>query len=188
MKIEDRIIKSCTELAQTRGLRNFTMDELAARAGVSKRTVYRYYRSKEEIVEAVLDNFMTNAAAEGDRIMALELSPINLINQILNYLFINARFIVSEPGLNDLRQYYPHLWKKIEQFRSERIAILIQLITRERQGLVNDIDPRIISAVTMASIQAVLNPDFILENGLSFQETAKQLIRFLMSAVVIEQK
>ncbi|MDD3269512.1 MAG: TetR/AcrR family transcriptional regulator [Syntrophomonadaceae bacterium] len=183
MKIEERILNACTELAQTRGLRNYTVDELAARAGISKRTLYRYYRSKDEIVEAVLDKFMTRAAAEADLMIASEESPLTLINHMLHYLFTNGRFIISEPGLNDLRQYYPQLWEKIEQFRSERIAILIQLITRERQGSANDIDPRIISAVTMASIQAVLNPDFILGNGLSFEKTAEQLIRFLMSAV-----
>lgn len=186
MKIEERIINACAELAQTRGLRNFTVDELAARAGVSKRTVYRYYRSKEEIVEAVLENFMSRAAAEADLMIASQEPPLTLINHMLNYLFTNGRFIISEPGLNDLRQYYPHLWKKIEQFRSERIAILIQLINRERQGSANDVDPRIISAVTRAAIQAVLNPDFILENGLSFQETAEQLIKFLVSAIVKE--
>lgn len=187
MKIEARILHACTELVQTRGLRNFTVDELAARAGISKRTFYRYYRSKEEIVEATLDNFMAGVAAEADRMLASEANPLTLINHMLNYLFLNGRFIISEPGLNDLRQYYPQLWKKIERFRSERITMVIEMINRNRQEQAADaIDPRIISAAILASIQAVLNPDFILENGLSFEKTAEQLIRFLMSAVAKE--
>ncbi|MEN6325336.1 MAG: TetR/AcrR family transcriptional regulator [Syntrophomonas sp.] len=189
MKIEERILNACTELTQTRGLRNFTVDELAARAGVSKRTLYRYYRSKDEIIEAVVENFINRAAAEGDRIIKLEANPVNIINHMLSYLFANGRFITGDPGLNDLRQYYPHLWEKIERFRSERIAMVIGIINCGRREQAADaIDPRIITTAILASIQAVLNPDFILDNGLSFEKTAEQLIRFLLSAVAEKQE
>ncbi len=187
MKIEARILNACTELAQTRGLRNFTVDELAARAGISKRTLYRYYHSKDEIITAAVENFITKTAAEGDRIMKLESNPVKLINHMLRYLFVNGRFIISEPGLNDLRHYYPHLWEKIERFRSERIAMVIGMVNCSRQKQAADaIDPRIMTAAILASIQAVLNPDFILDNGLSFEKTAEQLIRFLLGAIAKE--
>lgn len=186
MGIQERIINACTELAQTRGLRNFTVNELAARAGISKRTLYRYYHSKEEIVEATLDYFMARAAGEADRLIASGAKPHTIINHMLNYIFTNGRFIINEPGLNDLRKYYPHLWKKIEQFRSERITMLIEMINRFHQEQESAIDPRIASTAILASIQAVLNPDFILENGLSFEKAAEQLVRFLLAGIIKE--
>jgi hypothetical protein len=36
-------------------------------------------------------------------------------------------------------------------------------------------------AVILASIQAVLNPDFVLANNLTFEETARQLSKLLLS-------
>jgi hypothetical protein len=42
-------------------------------------------------------------------------------------------------------------------------------------SLLQDIDPRVLTAVLTAVIQNVLNPDFILENNLTFEETARQL-------------
>jgi hypothetical protein len=38
-----------------------------------------------------------------------------------------------------------------------------------------NIDPLILSTVIVAAIQNVLNPTFILENNLTFEETAQQL-------------
>lgn len=55
MDIRERIIKACRDLAVEQGLRGFTMDELAQRAGLSKRTVYRYFDSKQAIIQASLD-------------------------------------------------------------------------------------------------------------------------------------
>ena len=70
MDIRERIIKACRDLAVEQGLRHFTMDELAQRAGVSKRTVYRYFDSKESIIEASLEQFMSEAATRAEDLLA----------------------------------------------------------------------------------------------------------------------
>ncbi|MEN6348914.1 MAG: TetR/AcrR family transcriptional regulator [Syntrophomonas sp.] len=183
MDIKDRIINACRELAKSRGLAGFTVDELANRAGVSKRTVYRYYRSKEEIIEAAADAFMGEVAAEADRLITVCEDPVNILNQMLGYLFAHGQFITNPASFNDLRQHYPELWKKIDKFRIERIKQIISTVGN-KSNLVTDIDPRILTAVISTSVQSILNPDFILENGLNFEKTAEQLSRFLMSAVL----
>lgn len=64
MEIRERIIAAYSELARLQGFHAVTMDELAVRARVSKRTIYRYFRSKVEIIEATLDAFMAEIATE----------------------------------------------------------------------------------------------------------------------------
>ena len=46
MGIRERIIRACQELSVNRGLSGVTMDEVVAHAGVSKRTVYRYFAGR----------------------------------------------------------------------------------------------------------------------------------------------
>lgn len=57
MDISEKILAACRKLIEQKGFRGFTMDELALNAGVSKRTVYKYYKSKDEIIEKVIDVF-----------------------------------------------------------------------------------------------------------------------------------
>jgi AcrR family transcriptional regulator len=180
VKINERIINACQELARSRGLHNFTMDELSAHAGLSKRTVYRYFRSKEDIIEAAVDSFLDGAAAEVDSLIYSEKDPLEVLSNMFNYIFAHGQFLFMSPALDDLRKYYPHLWQKIDHFRIQRIKTVIEMLKSQNHiQAMTDIDPRILIAVITASVQAVLNPDFILENGLTFEETAGQLSKLI---------
>lgn len=184
MDIRDRILIACRDLARTKGFYNLNMDELAKLAGVSKRTVYRYFRSKEEIIEATLDAFMAHMAHQIDQILTREDPAPEMIAAVMKELFAQGQFIFNPNGLNDLRVHYPHLWQKIDSFRMERARIAIAVyMQRSDNRVLQGIDPRIISTVILASLQAVLNPDFILENGLTFEATAIQLSKFLIASL-----
>jgi len=184
MDIRARIIQACRQLSQVRGFNNMNMDELAARAGVSKRTVYRYFPSKEAVIEATLYGFLDEVASEADQLLQNEKEPARILYGLLNYLFIHGQFVINPYSFNDLRVYYPNLWQKIDRFRLERIRSVLGLInSNEEPVLIGGIDSRIIAAVILASVQAVLNPDFVLTNNLTFEETARQLSKLLVSAV-----
>jgi AcrR family transcriptional regulator len=182
MNIKDRIIAACRDLSRQRGFHNINMDELAARAGVSKRTVYRYFSGKEAIIEATLDVFMDEVAFEADQLMQNEEEPARILSNLLNYLFINGQFVINPYSFNDLRVYYPRLWQKIDRFRLERIVSVLDYTNHNgKSALLSEVDPRIVSAVILASIQTVLNPNFVLANNLTFEETARQLNTLLLN-------
>lgn len=183
MGIRERILQACQELARIKGFYNINMDELAQQAGISKRTLYRYFRSKEEIIEASLDAFTTEMAEEAGKILEQDLPAAELIAAVMKLLFTRGQFVTNPAGLNDLRVHYPQLWKKIDSFRLEKARGAITRFMQQSQNpVLQEIDPRIITAVTLASIQTVLNPVFIFENDLSFESTANQLSKFLMAS------
>lgn len=182
MEIDERIIQACQDLIMEYGYRGFSMDALAARSGVSKRTLYRHFRSKDQVVEATLDAFMQDMGRELDTIFLQENDPVKIINNIFTQLSIRGRFTLNTRSLDDLRRYYPHLWVKIDKFRQDRIRhIFFRLPGLNRPGTLNHVDPRILLAVITASIQAVLNPEFIIDNGLTFEDAALQLSRILLA-------
>lgn len=175
MDIRERIINACRALALDQGLHRFTMDALAVKAGVSKRTIYRYFDSKEAVIEATLDDFMQGAAAKVEQMLLGEQNPIIFFNYFLNYLFTQGKFIINPAALSDLRLYYPQLWSRIDAFRLNQLRSVLNRLMAANPSLLQDIDPRILAAALTAVIQNVLNPDFILENNLTFEETARQL-------------
>ena len=50
----ERVLEAAYALFTRRAVRDVGVDELVARAGVAKATLYRYFPSKEDVVEAVL--------------------------------------------------------------------------------------------------------------------------------------
>lgn len=184
MGIKQRIITAARQSMAERGYKGWTMDELSARAQVSKRTLYRYYASKEDLIEAVIDDFLASIGSQFDELMASGATIQQMLGIILSQLLDQGKFITADRSLEDLRVIYPHLWEKIDAFRTEKIRVVTDYIIRTNSNSpVSDINPRIFAAVVTASIRVVANPDFILENGLTFEEVSTQLVRFLLGSL-----
>ena len=50
--MEDKIIKTATEMFLKLGFKSVTMDDIAAELCISKKTIYKYFQNKEVLVEA----------------------------------------------------------------------------------------------------------------------------------------
>lgn len=156
-----------------------SMDQLAAQAGVSKRTVYRHFKSKEEIIETVIEKMLLWTEKRIKEIISDCPSPEIMLKELLTHFLEVGRTLINPVVLDDLRRHYPHLWQRIDDFRMARAHMLVQtLITKSSKDGIRDIDSRIITRAVTASIQAVINPEFIINNGLTFEETVGQLLLF----------
>lgn len=171
-------MEALINLSRTKGFYKVTMDELAAEAGLSKRTVYRYFRSKGEIVEAIIDGFCQRMGQEADH-AAQKRNPEEIFEHILNNFFMIARTMINPLVLEDLRVHYPQFWRKIDEFRMGKAQMLIRAFLDEKNNAyARDINPRIVTTVVLAGIQAVLNPEFIINNGLTFEDAITGLLDF----------
>ncbi len=63
---DEAILKAARELLAEAGVRGLTVEGVAARAGVAKTTVYRRYRSKDDLALAVLIDMVEKVAAVQD--------------------------------------------------------------------------------------------------------------------------
>lgn len=187
MAYRQRIVNAMRELAFTGGFHRVTMDELAAQAGISKRTIYRYFDSKEEIIKEVLADFL--AAAEQKLLEALACSadPLEKIQYALKVLPGNiGRF--QPMALYDLQKYYPHLWEEIERFRAAKIQMLYEsLLNSDDRDRFRQVDSRIFTTALLASVRAVVNPAFIMENNLNIEETIQSIFTIFLHGVVKEK-
>lgn len=182
MEIRQRIISACQQLAYSKGFRNITVDEIAQNAGVSKRTVYRRFQSKDEILEATIDDFLQDVGRESEQLLNSGQDMQIIIYKIINYVIAGRKSIMSQRVMEDLNQYYPHLWQKINDFRMERIKTMIAMAESQR-AFNSQINPLILSTIISVSIEEVVNPEFIIKNNLNFEEVIAQVIAVFMPAL-----
>lgn len=182
--IKERIVLAYYRLLPNRGFSRVTMDELASEAGLSKRTIYRYFSSKEEIIEAVIDSFLKMMGEKADKVLESEKQPEEIFKSIINTLVKKGHFMVNKTVLGDLQQHYPEYWDRIDSFRVKKVKKVIDTIYKQEENYVKThIDPQIIVAVFTASIQAVLNPEFLISQGMSIEEAAHQLSQMLQYGI-----
>lgn len=92
------------ELFYAYGLKNLSMDELSRRLGISKKTLYTFVKSKEELIERVLINEETtllNKRAEIDKL------HVNAIEKLL---------IISQSVHEEMKRYNPMLLFEMEKY------------------------------------------------------------------------
>ncbi|HAG07656.1 MAG: Transcriptional regulator [Clostridia bacterium 62_21] len=187
MDYRRRIATAFKELAVARGLHGVTMDELAAHAGLSKKTIYRHFRSKEEIVALLVEELLQSVATRVQQALALSDSPVDRVAHLIETVVRDVKPL-APLLLHDLQKYYPHLWEKIERFRAEKIQRTFEDLLREDpQGCFRPVNPKIFTAALIASVRAVVNPAFIMENNLSPEETVRSLFAIFMYGVVADR-
>ncbi|UWG95741.1 TetR/AcrR family transcriptional regulator [Dehalobacter sp. DCM] len=173
METREKIILACEELAikKALGFSRLSMDEVAKTAGVSKRTVYRHFDSKEALFEAVINKITDEIIARNIHLTDTEKDIHLMITGILQ----NISYLINPQFLADLNNHFPLLWKRIDQIRQKKIDFLIEhLLTKRKLRL--RVDKQIFKASLIAAMTAVLNPEFILKSGMSFEQVGQEFL------------
>jgi TetR/AcrR family fatty acid metabolism transcriptional regulator len=71
----EQIIKAATKVFARDGLQKGRIDDIAQEAGIGKGTVYEYFRSKEELFEAIVEGVIHQSIQLVDSVLQVEASP-----------------------------------------------------------------------------------------------------------------
>lgn len=184
MDYRERIIAAYREQAARRGFSRVTVDDLVETTGISKRTIYRYFSSKDEIVESVVVDFITDLSRKIEGALDTAADPVEQIFNVISVLTGNIK-LVEPVFLYDLHKYYPHLWERIEQFRAQRIQQVFEsLMAGGGQDFFRETHPKIFTTALLASIRAVINPMFVIENQLHMEDTIQSLFNIFLYGIV----
>ena len=172
------------------GFSRVTTDELAAELGISKKTLYKHFPSKEELLRSVIHREMDGIAV---RLEQLGSDPQQDFPETLKSLMNLAAAQlakVSGPFMRDLHRYAPELWREIDRFRQEmlydRLGTLI-LEGQERGFFRPDIDGRLILLIHVQTIQSVINPETLETLPLRPMAIFETLIRILYGGLLTDE-
>src|SRR3954452_16403062 len=109
--VRERIVAGAREHFFAHGFRGVTMDDLAAELGMSKKTLYAHFRSKPELVEAVIQCKAAAVEAELARIEAEHGSDFpEALREMLGCMQRHAEEI-QPTFVRDMRQSAPELFE-----------------------------------------------------------------------------
>lgn len=110
--MKETILKKAGEIFLKYGFKSVTMDDIANDLGISKKTIYKYYKNKVELVDEAVCYFhedlhktITNICTVGHNAIQENFE----IKKIFKELFKNA----DDSPMYQLEKYYPKTYKKI---------------------------------------------------------------------------
>lgn len=164
------------------GIRGVTMDDIAAHLGISKKTLYQYVQSKDDLIIRILelhfDSRKALAAALADR-------ADNAVDEFLLVLAHNLRELerMGSNLLHDLQKYHHTAWLHIQQFRQDYLVAWVSanILRGRAEGLYRmDFNAEITARLHIASTFAVFDPEWFPDTSFSKQEVLETfMVQFL---------
>lgn len=170
------------------GFYKTSMDEIAADLQVSKKTIYKYFSNKENLVEESIDSMLLRSDRIVSEIVNGRKDVIEKFVALLEF-YSNEVSVVSEKWIKDLQVHAPEFWKKIDEFRHKKIYTVAEKLLRQgrKEKYVAPYPPKLIMASFAASIREIVNPSFLIENKYSMKEAIHYVFDIQMNGILTDE-
>jgi len=132
---EDIVKRALNDFMQY-GFKTFTMDDLANKMGMSKKTLYEHFPSKQDLVDACLDYALEMSCTNVTTFVQGEVSVIE--NVYRNQKKVQEVFnINSDRPIWELQKYYPKTYERMEGEFAKTDALFIDKLLEKgwQEGL-----------------------------------------------------
>ncbi len=183
-----KIMVFADKLFREAGLYKTSMDELAALMHISKKTIYRYFPSKENLVREIVKFWLDTSTERVDKIVSGKTDVVTKFIRLLEDY--SCEFTqLGEKAISDLQIHYPDVWSSIESFREEKIIFYVKKLFRQgfREKYITKIPVEIVIASVSASISSVVNPKFLVVNNFSTAEALKHVLELHLKGIITEK-
>lgn len=188
MQDQEKIIQHTEEKFFRDGFYKTTMDEIASEMRISKKTIYKYFPSKDDLVKAITRHFMNRMKNTILPALNSDKNAIEKLGDLIKILTKTSERI-SANRLEELKIHYPSIWNEIDRFRAEMMFGNISKVIDQgkKEGLFIDLPTNIIMTVLVASVRAIVTPDFIMHNNYSLIEAARFVFRIIIGGILTDK-
>ncbi len=158
MEQKDEIIVRSEQLFLRLGVKSVSMDDIARELGISKKTLYQHFDTKDALVEASVSTHVEREQCMIEQICA---AAKDALDEIRNMgAFITASIEDISPGaLYDLQKYYYKTWQLLMQKQDVHVAdCIVKNIHRgiKEKLYRDDLNPEIVAKIYSKSTYMVV--------------------------------
>lgn len=181
-----RIISAARRHFFAHGFRGVTMDDVAAELGMSKKTLYARFSSKEEIIQAVLLNKFHDIDTDLSAIMAARaVGVMERLHRLLACLQQHTEEL-QPPFVRDMRRA-PELFQLVEGRRRALIKRTFGAIFSEgrKAGVLRpDVPAWLVVEILLGATEAIMNPAKMAELKITPQSGLAAILAVVLEGVV----
>ena len=167
------------------GLRSVSMDDIANSLGISKKTIYQFFADKNELVDAVLEETLSDNKQNCDKNRS---DSSNAVEEIfLSIDIVEQIFRNMHPSvIYDMQKYHPQAFSRFLKHKND---YLYNIISKNLERGIKEelyrpeIDIEILSRFRVESILMIFNPEFYLSQKHNLAEVEQKLIEHYLFGI-----
>ncbi|HOI31075.1 MAG TPA: TetR/AcrR family transcriptional regulator [Melioribacteraceae bacterium] len=170
------------------GYSRISVSDIAKGLGLSKKTIYRHYDSKESMYEDLF-NYELEAAYNSLIILIQEKGPmaekVNKLSKIIEKNLI----LFNIGSLQNIKREYYGLWKEIVLFRKNRVYPLIDLLIdhSRKNGLLEEYPNELIIELFSTSLNLAIERNSSFEVGQKYKEVFNSIFEILLNGILTKK-
>ena len=131
MAVRDDIVRFASEQMEQLGIRSVSVDDICHAFGISKKTFYVHFATKDALLEAIIQQHEQQMADQLDYIVKKK----SVLQAITSWHIIAQQAKKSSnqkpPLIHDLQKYYPELFKEHERaVRRTMVNFLVRFLQK----------------------------------------------------------
>jgi AcrR family transcriptional regulator len=156
----ERIVAGGEELFLQAGIKSVTMDDIAKHLGMSKKTIYLFFKDKNELVLALVNKKLKK---DEEQIADIISKSTNVIEEMINMMKCSEEIFsrINPIIIHDMQKYHPEAWKMFQNFKSTVIVQTLEELLNKgiKQGYVRpDIDVKVLALMRVNQVELGFNP------------------------------
>ena len=186
---KERILELAKDRFFRNGFNKVTLDELSGELGISKKTMYKFFPSKEILVKTVVWLVLHHVEKEVKRITSDEKPFVHRLADLI--LFIGktvGRF--SKTFQQDMKRFAPVIWAEVDAFRRERILSKVTEMIRQAKTehvFRDDINDEVLVMMLTTCFQSILIPEVLSEHSFSPKEAMFTIFHVIFEGALTEE-
>ena len=184
-QMRKRVLDAAEKSVASQGLNRSSMSDLVMASGVSRRTFYKVFRSKEDVIRGMVDRKIEGTFRKALEIVSDRGSTAGKIEAMLGLVQRVTSFI-SPSLMREVSTAHPRLWEYINERRMKALDLWRGILVegQERGEIRRDVDPEIFMLMLTTIAQNMVTPTFLLEHGMTMPEMIEQLKLVLVYGIL----
>lgn len=183
-----RFIQETIALCSSQGL-DFTISELAARLGMSKKTLYVLFESKEALLLATVDAMFDEVKVSEAEILGR--SDLSLAEKIRRLVVVlpDSYQTLDWTRLQGVEEKYPAMYRRIRQRLETGWEPTLDLLRQGvEQGVLRPFELGLFRAVVEGAIEHFLSSDALEREGLGYVQAMDGMMDLLMEGILTRRE
>jgi AcrR family transcriptional regulator len=172
-----KILSASAELFSQYGFKTITMDDIARRAGISKKTLYQHFANKQEVVnDSVIwyKNQMTNNCTS---VLSGAENAIEAMVRMLAF-FDNVNKRINPMALFEMQRFFPEAFKIFRDMLADRDVAMLRenILQGMKEGLYReDINADLLARYRLETSLLVLQPNLLVSDRNDLMSVALEI-------------
>ncbi|PQJ10861.1 hypothetical protein CJD36_012890 [Flavipsychrobacter stenotrophus] len=182
----EKILTASAELFSQYGFKTITMDDIARRSGISKKTLYLHFANKEEVVNESITWYKNNTTNACVAVLDSAGNPVEAMVKML--AFFDSMFKRINPmALFELERYYPAAYKSFRSMLLEKDVALMEENLKEgiKKGYYREeIDTNLLSKLRIETSIMILQPNRMVTDDHTITSVAMEIGEHFMYGIM----